>query len=314
VIVLEGTPASWNPPAARSAVAIGVFDGVHLGHRTVLEALEGGDPGGWKVALTFGTHPQALLHPDRAPLPLTTLARRLELLDAAGVDAVAVLGFDEKLRRLSPSAFVDRFLVAGLNAGLVVVGEGFRFGNDAAGDTSTLKRLGDAAGFSVITVPILGADGREYRSTAIRTALADGEVSSAAGMLGRPHEVVGVVVHGDGRGRQIGVPTANLELLEPVAVPARGVYVVTARVHAEQVPGVANVGVRPTFDGESELVEVHLLDHDEDLYGCEVQVRFLARLRGERRFESVGDLVDQIGRDIAAARVHFSSAPIAKGS
>lgn len=314
MIVLDGTPESWRPPAARSVVAIGVFDGVHLGHRTVLDALDGGDPDGWKVALTFGTHPQALLRPDRAPLPLTTLDRRLELLDAAGLDAVAVLGFDDDLRRMSPLEFVDRYLVGGLNAGLVVVGEGFRFGKDAAGNTATLERLGEAAGFSVITVPILGAGGREYRSTAIRAALAGGDVSSAAEMLGRPHEVVGVVVRGDGRGRQIGVPTANLELVEPVAVPARGVYVVTARVDAEPVPGVANVGVRPTFDGEAELVEVHLLDHDEDLYGREVQVRFLERLRGERRFDSVDELVDQIGRDVDAARAHFASAPIAKGS
>lgn len=309
MIVLEGPPSTWDPPPAPSAVAIGVFDGVHLGHRVVLDALSVGDSDGWKVALTFGTHPSALLSPQGAPPPLTTVGRRLELLDAAGIDAVAILEFDDRLRRLSPEEFVDRYLVSGLAARLVVVGEGFRFGSRAAGDTSMLARLGETRGFRVITVPILGTGDREFRSTGIRDALAEGDVVSAGEMLGRPHEVEGVVVKGDGRGRRIGVPTANLEIAAPLALPARGVYVVTVTVEGEDLPGVANIGVRPTFDGATELVEVHLLDFDRDLYGCSVRVRFLARLRSERRFDSVPELIDQIGMDVEAARAHFAAVP-----
>lgn len=307
MIILTGSPATWDVPTAGSAVAIGVFDGIHLGHHRVLDGLGAGGSGLWKVALTFGTHPAALLSSGGAPTPLTTLVRRLELLEQAGMDAVAVLEFDDDLRNLSPSEFVVRYLVEGLHAHLVIVGVGFRFGRDADGDVHTLERFGELHGFAVETVPILGSDGREIRSTAIRRALSRGDVGSAAEMLGRPHEVDGTIVPGDGRGRQIGIPTANLELDAPVAVPARGVYIVSVTVDGAEYPAVANVGVRPTFDGSVEIVEVHILDFDRDLYDTTMRVRFLSRLRDERRFGSVAELIEQIGRDVAAAREHFAA-------
>lgn len=306
MIVLRGDPSTWEVPAEGSAVAIGVFDGVHRGHHRVFDDLSTGGSGLWKVALTFGTHPASLLSERGAPTPLVTVQRRLELIEEAGIDAVAVLEFDDDLRNLSPSQFVVRYLEQGLHAHLVIVGEGFRFGKDAAGDRHTLEQLGERHGFATRSVPILGNQGREIRSTAIRRALDRGDVESAAAMLGRFHEVDGTIVPGDGRGRQIGVPTANLELVDMVAVPARGVYVVTAVIDGEEYPAVANVGVRPTFDGSVELVEVHVLDFDRDLYGVTVRVRFRARLRDERRFASVPELIDQIGRDIGAAEEYFA--------
>ena len=306
-MLLTGSPTTWDVPPVGSAVAIGVFDGVHLGHHRVLDGLGAADSGLWKVALTFGTHPASLLSPAGAPTPLTTLERRLELLEQAGMDAVAVLEFDDDLRNLTPSEFVDRYLVDGLHAHLVIVGVGFRFGRDADGDAPALERFGGLHGFEVETVPILGTDDREIRSTAIRGALSRGDVESATEMLGRPHDIDGRVVPGDGRGRQIGIPTANLELDAAIAVPARGVYVVSVTIDGAEHLAVANVGVRPTFNGSVELVEVHILDFDRDLYGSTMRVRFLARLRDEQRFESVADLIDQIGRDIAAARESFGA-------
>lgn len=307
MILLTGLPTTWDVPPVGSAVAIGVFDGVHLGHHRVLDGLGAGGSGLWKVALTFGTHPASLLSSRGTPTPLTTLERRLELLEQAGMDAVAVLEFDDDLRNLTPSEFVDRYLVDGLHAHLVIVGVGFRFGKDADGDARALERFGELHGFEVETVPILGSDGREIRSTAIRGALSRGDVESAAEMLGRPHEVDGRIVPGDGRGRQIGIPTANLELEATIAVPARGVYVVSVTIDGVEHLAVANVGIRPTFDGSVELVEVHILDFDRDLYGSTLRVRFIARLRDERRFDSVADLIVQIGRDIAAARERFAA-------
>ena len=264
--VLRGDPTEW--PRTDTAVAIGVFDGLHLGHQAVIRALDAAAPPASSVVLTFGVHPAAVLAPGRAPRSLTTLARRLELFSDMGVDATAVLDFDEKLRHLTPEGFVERYLVEGLRARFVSVGEGFRFGYQASGDADTLRRLGKSFGFTVATVPILEIEGTPVRSTAIRRSLRAGEAAGAARMLGRPHEVAGVVVPGDGRGRQIGIPTANIEIPPDLVVPGRGVYAVLARLDDDDLPAVANIGVRPTFDGGPEVVEVHLLDSDRDSAGC----------------------------------------------
>lgn len=298
--VLRGDPSSWG--LTDSAVAVGVFDGLHRGHQSVILALNAVAPPASRVVLTFSAHPATVLSPVGAPLALTTMPRRLAILAEMGVDATAVLDFDDELRHLAPAEFVDRYLVRGLGAHYVAVGEGFRFGYQATGDTATLRRLGAALGFTVVTVPIQDIDGRPIRSTAIRNAVREGDVARARTMLGRPHEIEGVVVPGDGRGREIGVPTANIADPQGVVVPARGVYAVRAYIDGASFPGVANIGVRPTFDGGPEVVEVHLLDIDMDLYGRNLRVEFLARLRDERRFESVADLVDQIHRDTAEAR------------
>jgi riboflavin kinase/FMN adenylyltransferase len=300
VKVLRGDPSSWG--RTDSAVAIGVFDGLHRGHQSVIQALDAIAPPASRVVLTFSVHPATVLSPAGAPLALTTVSRRLEILAEMGVDATAVLEFDDELRHMGPADFVERYLVRGLGAHYVAVGEGFRFGYRAAGDAATLRSLGAEHEFTVVTVPIQDIDGRPIRSTAIRNAVREGDVGRARAMLGRPHEIEGVVVPGDGRGREIGVPTANIAGPQGVVVPARGVYAVRGFLDGEAIPGVANIGVRPTFDGGPEVVEVHLLDTEIDLYDRNLRVEFIARLRDERRFDSVADLVEQIHRDIAAAR------------
>jgi riboflavin kinase/FMN adenylyltransferase len=286
MIVYQGDPAAWEAPEHGSAVAIGVFDGVHLGHRRVLSALPGGDNGLTRVAMTFGTHPAAVLAPDRAPTRLSTLKRRFELLEASGIDRIAVLGFDESMRDMAPEEFVDRFLVEGLNTRFVAVGTGFRFGRYAAGTTDTLGDLGASRGFRVEVVEIARHEDEEIRSTLIRQRVESGDVEGAASMLGRPYEMQGVVVPGDGRGRRFGVPTANVSFPAVLTVP-----------HA----GVANLGIRPTFDGTDRVLEVHVLDSNMNLYGRQIRVGFVGRIREERRFASVDELLTQIRSDISAA-------------
>ncbi|HHC08842.1 MAG TPA: bifunctional riboflavin kinase/FAD synthetase [Actinobacteria bacterium] len=299
--VLRGAPETWEAPEGGTALAIGVFDGVHLGHRAVFAALADVD-GPVRGALTFDPNPAAVLGGDPPP-QLTTLERRIELIGEAGLDLVAVATFDDELRRSSPEEFVRRHLVAGLDVRCVAVGAGFRFGHRAAGTTETLAELGERYGFETRVVPILEIDGLPVRSSVIRELLARGEVERAATLLGRPHEIEGTVVPGDGRGRTIGIPTANLSVTDRLAVPARGVYAVKVELaDGRRLGGVANVGVRPTFDGGDLVVEVHVFDLDEDLYGLALRVRWLARLRGERRFPDVEALVRQIRRDVAVAR------------
>ena len=300
MIIDQGPPDTWDSPVDGSAVAIGVFDGVHRGHRQVLAALDDA-PVTTKVALTFGTHPAEVLSDRGAPPLLTPLRERLRLLQEAGVDRVAVLDFDDAMVEMSPEAFVQQVLVDGLNAKFVAVGEDFRFGNRARGSTETLTELGGRHGFDVAIVPILREDGVEIRSTAIRQAIASGEVERAANLLGRPYLIRGVVVPGEGRGATIGVPTANISFPNRLAVPPRGVYAVFAEIDGTTLPAVANFGVRPTFGGETEVLEVHILDGDYDLAGKEVGVQFMARLRDEQRFDGVDALVSQIQAVIAAA-------------
>lgn len=301
MIVFQGDPADWETPERGSAVAVGVFDGVHLGHQRVLNALQGNDYGLARVAMTFGTHPAAVLAPDRAPTRLSTLKRRFELLETSGIDRIALLGFDESMRDMTPEEFVDRFLVEGLNTRFVAVGVGFRFGRDAAGTTDTLTELGASRGFRVEVVEIARQDDQEIRSTLIRERVESGDVEGAASMLGRPYEMEGIVVPGDGRGRQLGVPTANVSFPAVLTVPAEGVYAVLVGIDGSDHRGVANLGVRPTFDGTERVLEVHVLDGDMNLYGKQIRVGFVRRIREERRFASVEELLTQIRTDINAA-------------
>ncbi|HUG75402.1 MAG TPA: bifunctional riboflavin kinase/FAD synthetase [Acidimicrobiia bacterium] len=302
--VLSGSPVDWHPGDERRAVAIGVFDGVHRGHQAVLSAMVEAATGAGLVAavLTFDPHPRSVVAPQRAPRLLTTVGQRVGLLGDLGVEVVAVAPFDDRVRLLAPEAFATELLVDGLGAVSVTVGSDFRFGNDRTGDAGTLEQLGESLGFAVSVVSLVGGD-EPVSSSQIRRLVADGEVTAAADALGRPHEVVGRVVPGDGRGRGIGVPTANIDLPPMLAVPGRGVYAVTASTDGlEWLPGVANIGVRPTFGGDAERLEVHLLDTDLDLYGRELRVRFIARIREERTFDGVELLVAQIRDDVEAAR------------
>lgn len=302
MMVYRGRPETWDPPHGGSGVAIGVFDGVHRGHLRVFAALDTADT---KVVLTFGTHPAAALSPQGAPPKLTTLKGRLALFAAAGIDSTAILDFDDEMISMTPEAFVERVLVNGLDARLVAVGEGFRFGNKAGGSTDTLIELGRTHGFEVAVVPILSIDGNEIRSTTIREAIAVGDVERAADLLGRPYLIQGIVVPGEGRGRTIGVPTANISFPSGLAVPRRGVYAVYAEVDGERLPAVANFGIRPTFGGDEEVLEVHVIGMDVDLDGREIGVQFVARLRNEQRFDGVDALVEQIQADISAAGALF---------
>lgn len=290
-----------NPP---SVVTLGNHDGVHLGHRALLSAArDRATRDGLVVrAVTFDPHPAAVLSPDRAPPLLTTVARRTELLRAFGADEVSVLRFDAGFASLDPAAFATRVLVQELVARTAVVGPDFRFGRGRAGDTAELARLGAAHGFDVITVDPVVLDGDVVSSTRIRQALQAGDVVHATRALGRIHDVDGRVVRGDGRGRSIGVPTANVDC-DPVLLPADGVYAVVGRVLDERtvLHGVANLGVRPTF-AAGRSVEVHFLDVDRDLYDRRIRVGFVARIRAERKFDGIEALKAQIARDVGEAR------------
>lgn len=299
--ILTGDWEAWE--VEPSAVAIGVFDGVHRGHRAVLAALV--EDGLASAVLTFEPHPLSVIAPEHAPLMLTPLDRKLELFEGAGVDAVGVVAFDEAVRAMSPHQFCSDIVVDGLKARRVVVGADFHFGKDRAGTSEVLSGLGEDLGFEVVVLPLVG-DAESISSSAIRAALAEGRITDAAELLGRPFRVTRTVVPGEDRGAAIGFPTANLEAMPGLAVPGRGVYAVLAVVAGEAFPAVANVGVRPTFGGdEVEMIEVHLLDHSQDLYGLEISVDFIERIRDEMAFSSVDELVAQIGLDVeTATQIH----------
>jgi riboflavin kinase/FMN adenylyltransferase len=279
-----------------------VYDGVHVGHQALIRGLRtlAGDHLAVTV-VTFRQHPAAVLAPDRVPPQLTTLDQRLELLAELGVDQVALLDFDDELRRQSPEEFVRNVLVDGLDMSVVSVGEGFRFGHGQSGDLATLAALGEAYGFEVAPTPLVGAD-EPYSATRIREALAAGRLAVVEEQLGRRFSVCGVVVVGDGRGRTIGVPTANLALVAHQALPPHGVYAVQVSANDDSHPAVANIGVRPTFGGTEAVLEVHILDVEEDLYERELCVEFVSHIREERAFDGVEQLVTQIKNDIATAR------------
>jgi riboflavin kinase/FMN adenylyltransferase len=295
-------------------VTIGAYDGVHLGHRAVIaEVRRRADERGLRAAVvTFDRHPAAVVRPESAPRLLTDLDQKLELLAETGIDYCLVITFDEARSTETAEEFVHDVLVGCLAAKVVVVGEDFHFGHRRAGDVALLQRMGAALGFEVDGVDLVGPDGRpsadgRVSSTAIRHALAEGDLERANALLGRAHEVRGVVAHGDERGRELGFPTANVSVPGDVMLPADGIYAgwfvrQDGSVHAAAV----SLGRRPQFYAEAHasLLEAHLLDFDGDLYGERAHVRFVARLRGEERFDSVDALVAQIQHDCdAAARI-----------
>jgi len=269
-------------------VAVGEFDGVHLGHR---EVIQGSD-----TVLTFDPHPLAVVRPEAAPKLLTGLDTKAELIAGLGVDELVVVPFDDGFARQSPEEFIDRILVERLAATSVSVGENFRFGHRAAGDAAMLSR---DPRFKTRVVPLVEVDGEIVSSSHIRALVLAGEVDAAARFLGGPFQIRGEVVTGDRRGRTLGFPTANIVPDEALVCPGHGVYAARANGACAAV----NVGVRPTFGtGRAVLAEAYLLDRDVDLYGQILTVEFLQRLRGERRFESVDELVAQMRRDVADTR------------
>jgi riboflavin kinase / FMN adenylyltransferase len=307
-VFAEGAYPTDAPPAA---ISVGVYDGVHLGHRHVLAQLRdraaaNGLP---TLVVTFDPHPAAVVDPRRAPAMLCTLARRLELLDAFGIDRCVVVGFDAERAQERAESFVDRVLVEELHASVVVVGENFRFGHDREGDVDLLARSAKLAGFDVEPVALDAADGAPITSSRIRGLVADGDVAAAAVLLGRPHELEGVVARGDGRGRSIGYPTANLDVDVALCRPAVGIYAGTwTRPDGQRAVAAISVGRRPTFHEDADvLVEAYLCDVDVDLYGERGRLAFVERLRDEERFETVEALVHQIALDVEATRAAVGS-------
>jgi riboflavin kinase/FMN adenylyltransferase len=300
--IVRGLPSA--PPERRSsAVALGVFDGVHLGHRAILGAAvaHARAEAAPAVACTFEPHPLEVLQPDRAPQPITTLEERLELIAECGIDAAVVLDFTPTLAVMEPEAFVKDVLVDRLVARHVVVGFDHRFGRGARGDADLLRELGRSLGFAVDVIAPLSVDGAPVSSTAIRAALGRGDLDAAARMLGRPYTLPGKVVPGAGRGRTLGFPTANVAPDRPVLV-APGVYACRAEFAGRSERAVVNVGVRPTFGEGTLAVEAHLLDFAGDLYGQTFRLVFVARVREERRFPGVEALRAQIAQDVQTAR------------
>lgn len=289
----------------RSVVTVGVFDGVHRGHRHVISWVVGRarELGASSVVVTFDPHPMSVVRPELAPPMLSSLEHRLELLADLHVDGVLVLPFTKELSLLSPEQFVRTVLVDALHAVEVHVGENFRFGHRAAGDVAVLTGLGSAYGFEVSPVPLAG-NGARWSSTHVRECLAEGDVRGAADALGHAHRVEGPVVEGDKRGRELGYPTANLDVDDHRAVPADGVYAGwLVRADGERLPAAISIGTNPTFEGTNRRVEAYALDRDDlELYGEHVAVDFVERLRDTLRFDGVEALVEQIGRDVERAR------------
>jgi riboflavin kinase/FMN adenylyltransferase len=300
MIVLDGPYRDWNVPGP-TALTIGVYDGIHRGHQEVIEVTKRLAGEARVALLTFDGHPLTLSAPDHAPQLLTNRVQKLELLERQGVEVAGLLRFDESLRHMPPEQFIDDIVVGTMKARRVVVGRDFRFGFERSGDVDLLTRRGAEVGFEVTGVDLFGG-AVPVSSTSVRQVLDAGDVAAAQRMLGRPFELMGTVVPGDGRGRSIGYPTANVAVPPSILLPRQGVYAVKVLRVAGVLDGVVNIGVRPTFGAGRETVEAHVLDFDGNLYGEELRLQFVGRIRGEQRFTSVDDLVRQIEADVVVAR------------
>jgi riboflavin kinase / FMN adenylyltransferase len=286
-MAIKVTPLPEAVPRERH-VAIGTFDGVHLGHQAVIDDAD--------TVLTFEPHPVSVIHPEAAPKLIMPFEIKRDVIDGLGVEELVVIPFDREFAGIEAEEFRDRILVEQLGARKVSVGENFRFGKKARGDWRMLQEQ-DA--FETSVVPLVDADGETISSTRIRALVAAGEMESARHFLGAPFMVEGEVVKGDQRGRTLGFPTANIVPDDALVVPGHGVYA----AFANGQPAAVNVGVRPMFEtGRGLLIEAYLIDFDGDLYGQKLRVAFVERLRGERRFPSVEDLIAQMHRDVAEAR------------
>ena len=288
-----------------SAVAIGNFDGVHLGHQALLRAARerAAASGAATTVLTFDPHPREFLDPAGAPPRLMRVTEKCLALAAQGVERLVVMRFDERLRALSPAEFIEQVLIHGLGARHVIVGEGFRFGCGRAGTVELLSEAGARAGFEAVTVPAVELDGERVSSTRVREALAAGDLAAAERLLGRPFVLAGRVIAGARLGRQLGFATANMRL-HRARLPLGGIFAVQVRGADGESPrdGVASLGTRPTVNGIEPLLEAHLFDFAGDLYGRRLSVEFVAKLRDEQRFASLEALTEQMHRDAARAR------------
>ncbi|GAA3852813.1 bifunctional riboflavin kinase/FAD synthetase [Streptomyces sedi] len=302
---MADVPGDWG----RSVVTIGSYDGVHRGHQLIIgQAVEAARALGLRtVAITFDPHPKEVTRPGSHPPLLAPHHRRAELMAELGVDALLVLPFTKEFSRLSPAEFAAKVLVERLRAAVVVEGPNFRFGHRAAGTVDTLTELGETYGFEVRVVDLYArgaaGGGEPFSSSLARRLIAEGDMTGAAEVLGRPHRVEGTVVHGARRGRDLGIPTANLDLVPHSAVPADGVYAGWLLAGGERMPAAVSVGTNPQFQGTDRTVEAYALDRtDLELYGDWVAVEFGAFVRGQETFDSLQAFLDQIHRDIARVR------------
>ena len=306
---VDDAPTGWG----HCVVTIGVFDGVHRGHAAIIaEAVKLGRASTIpSVLVTFVPHPSEVVRPGTHPPVLTSIVRRAELVEALGVDVFCAIPFTLELSRMRPDEFAHHAIVERLHASAVIVGDNFRFGHKAAGDVPLLEGFGQAFGFTAHGIPLLREAGTPISATYVRTCVQAGDMSSATAALGRPHRLDGVVERGDQRGRELGFPTANLRTEPWAAVPADGVYagrVVGLDEWGRTIPGpplgdaAISVGTNPTFEVRQRRVEAYVLDFDGDLYGREIGIEFVARLRGMERFDSVDALVTQMADDVSRTR------------
>lgn len=309
-------PADWG----RCVLTIGVFDGVHRGHAQLISrAVRAADRRGVaSVLMTFDPHPMEVVRPGSHPAQLTTLTRRAELAEELGIDVFCVMPFTPEVMKLTPDRYVHEILVERLHVAEVVVGENFTFGKKALGTVPMLRSIGERSGFAVDGVDLLAEQSVTFSSTYIRSCVDAGDVTAATAALGRPHRVEGVVVHGDGRGRQMGYPTANVAPPMYSAIPADGVYAAWFTVlgpgpimgtvtPGERHQAAVSVGTNPTFSGRTRTVEAFVMDGEADLYGQHVAVDFVERLRGMDKFDSMDALIDQMGLDADRAKQILSS-------
>jgi riboflavin kinase/FMN adenylyltransferase len=303
----------WNGvddlPDGRTAVvaSIGNYDGVHRGHQAILEsAVKRARRLDLPAALiTFDPHPLTIVAPDRRPDLVQTRRQKLRSLERTGIEEVLIVRFDSALAQLEGESFFEDYLLPRYPLAAVHVGRNFRFGKGRRGDAGLLAEIGRRSGFEVESAKAVELDGQTVSSSAVRTAVREGDVALAKRLLGRPFALTGLVARGEARGRELGFPTANLES-DNMLLPRTGVYFTEVRALAGRHTGMTNVGLRPTFGGERLSVETHLLDFDQDLYGQRIEVLFLERLRDEQVFDAPTELADQLARDRAAAESFFT--------
>lgn len=296
--------------SAQSAITLGVFDGVHLGHRELLKKIHeiAQSKDLETTVVTFNKHPLSVLSPERAPKMLTSTKRKLELFDETGlVDNVLLLDFNIALAHLEPEDFIKKVLVEQLNAKAICVGANFSFGRDRKGNVQLLTELADKYGYEMLPIELIAAenaiDQQPVSSTLIRQYISVGDVKSAEKFLGRNHEITGVVVHGDHQGRELGYPTANTEVEDSIALPSDGVYAGTVVVQGKTFKSAISIGVRPTFhDDNVRVIEPHILDFNEDIYFETITIKFEEKLRDQQVFSSIDALIQQIEEDCKTTR------------
>jgi riboflavin kinase/FMN adenylyltransferase len=300
-------------PFTRSVITLGNFDGLHLGHQELIRKVirRAKETGAHSIVVTFRPHPLKILAPEKCPPLISIYEEKIKLFEKLGIDVLVKIPFTLEFAKMSPGDFVKDILCDMLGAKEIFVGFNYRFGRGREGNISTLKALGERLGFTVREVEQVSLDGEVISSTKIRRLLRDGEVEHAARLLGRTYTITGIVVRGDGRGKDLGFPTANIAPKHSI-IPADGVYAVRLFVRDKFYDGIANIGMRPTFDKNVLTVEVHVFDFNEDIYGEEISLYFIRKIRDEKKFGNADELIRQIRTDVGIARDLLSghSAPI----